>query len=293
MRLGSLRATEGARVVIWTPAGWLAATEVLGPEDPRACDMIRLIENWDEVSSRLREAERAAVAGSGRYRLLAADEDRLSAPVPAPRRVLCIGRNYAEHARELGNEPPKAPEIFLRLPATLIGPRDDIGLPPDCEDVDLEAELCAVVGRGGRRIPRERALDAVFGWTVLNDVSVRSWQHRGSQWTPGKNFDRTAPCGPYVVTRDELQDIGSAEVWSAIDGFEMQRAPVSHMMYDIAALVADISSFTTLEPGDLIATGTPPGVGAGRTPPRWLRPGEEVRCGVQGVGELRNRCSLL
>jgi 2-keto-4-pentenoate hydratase/2-oxohepta-3-ene-1,7-dioic acid hydratase in catechol pathway len=161
--------------------------------------------------------------------------------------------------------------------------------PPESVQVDLEAELAVVIGKGGRRIPAERALEAVFGWSVLNDVSVRDFQRRGAQVTPGKNFERTAPFGPFVVTRDEVPNPAGLGVRSFIDDIPMQDSHTGNLMFDVPALIADISTFTRLEPGDVIATGTPPGVGMGRRPPRWVRPGEVMRCVVDGVGELANR----
>jgi 2-keto-4-pentenoate hydratase/2-oxohepta-3-ene-1,7-dioic acid hydratase in catechol pathway len=290
VRLGTLRTERGPRVVAVTGRGWLDVGRALGWGDGQGGDLRAVIAQADETLPRIREAVAAVERGEVADVVLhPADEERLLPPIPNPRRILCIGFNYVDHAAEMRAALPKAPEVFLRIPSTLVGPRDDVWLPPESEEVDLEAELAVVIGRGGRRIPRERALDAVFGWSVFNDVSVRDYQRRGSQWTPGKNFERTAPFGPFVVTRDELPDPVGLEVSSAIDDVDMQRSDTSHLLFDIPTLIADLSTFTTLEPGDIIATGTPPGVGQARTPPRWVRAGEVMHCRVAGVGELRNR----
>ncbi len=287
MRLGSVMGDGGPFVVASVGDLWFDLRQILPPGDPRACDMKALIASWQETGPRV-----AAALGAPGLQGVAARPAELLAPVPQPGRILCIGRNYAQHAIEQRAAVPKAPEIFLKLPSTLIGPFGDIVLPREVPEVDYEAELVVVVGRGGRRIARDEAMDAIFGWTVGNDVSVRPLQHRGTQWTPGKNFDRTAPLGPYIVTRDELPDPRDCRVSSHLAEGEMQTGFVREMLFDIAILIEDISRFTTLEPGDLIFTGTPPGVGEARTPPRWLREGDVLVSAVEGVGALRNRCVI-
>ncbi len=285
MRLGTVMGDTGPFVVASVGDFWYDLRQILPAGDGRACDMKALIAAWPELGSQVAET----LASSGPQGVPARPE-RLLPPVREPRRILCIGRNYAAHAIEQHAVVPKAPEIFLKLPSTLVGPYDDIVLPREVPEVDYEAELVVVIGRGGRRIAREQAMDAVFGWTVGNDVSVRPLQHRGTQWTPGKNFDRSAPLGPYIVTRDELADPRDCRVHSELAEGEMQTGYVRTMLFDIATLIEDISRFTTLEPGDLIFTGTPPGVGEAKTPPRWLRPGDVLVSAVEGVGALRNRC---
>ncbi|MDA8343873.1 MAG: fumarylacetoacetate hydrolase family protein [Thermaerobacter sp.] len=287
MRLGTWRAEDGLRVVAQVGDGWLDVFSQIS-FDPRGRDLAALIRDWDELGPGLQEA--AARAASGGIALTAANEAALAAPVPSPRRVLCIGHNYRAHVAEQNAEMPKAPEVFIRLASTLRGPRDAILLPRETPEVDYEAELCVVIGKGGRRIAKEDALSAVFGWTVLNDVSVRSYQYRGQQWTPGKNFEGTAPCGPYVVTRDEVPDPQALEVSCVVSGEELQRGRTADMIFDVASIVADLSVFTALQPGDLICTGTPPGVGMARRPQRWLRPGDTVVSAVSGVGEIENVC---
>ncbi len=287
MRLGTWRADDGLRVVALVGDGWLDVAEVLSG-DPRGRDLAALIGDWDELGPRLQRAAERAQAGE--IALRAADEKRLAPPVPSPRRILCIGHNYHAHVVERKAPVPKAPEVFLRIASTLRGPRDPILLPRETEEVDYEAELCVVIGKGGRRIAKEDALAAVFGWTVLNDVSVRPYQARGQQWTPGKNFEGTAPCGPYVVTADELPDPQALEVSCVVSGEELQHGRTEDMIFDVATLIADVSVFTHLQAGDLIATGTPPGVGMARNPQRWLRPGDVVVSAVSGVGATENVC---
>ena len=285
MRLGTVMGDSGPFVVASVGDLWYDLRQILPAGDGRACDMKALIAAWPELGPQIARTL-ASLGPQG----IPARPERLLPPVREPRRILCIGRNYAAHAIEQRAAVPKAPEIFLKLPSTLVGPYDDIVLPREVPEVDYEAELVVVIGRGGRRIAREEAMDAVFGWTVGNDVSVRPLQHRGSQWTPGKNFDRSAPLGPYIVTRDELADPRDCRVHSELAEGEMQTGYVRMMLFDIPTLIEDISRFTTLEAGDLIFTGTPPGVGEAKTPPRWLRPGDVLVSAVEGVGALRNRC---
>ncbi len=289
MRLGTWRAPDGPRVVALVMDKWLDICALLSG-DVRGRDLSALIRDWSALSRTIEDGARRAAAGE--LALIAADETALAAPLPQPRRILCIGHNYREHVAEQKAELPAAPEVFIRLASTLCGPRDPILLPRETPQVDYEAELCVVIGQGGRRIAKEQALSAVFGWTVLDDVSVRSYQYRGKQWTPGKNFPGTAPCGPYVVTRDELPDPQMLDVSCVLSGERMQHGSTADMIFDVASIIADVSVFTALEPGDLIATGTPPGVGMARRPQRWLRAGDQVECSVSKVGTIANVCVL-
>ncbi|RMD48855.1 MAG: FAA hydrolase family protein [Alphaproteobacteria bacterium] len=210
-------------------------------------------------------------------------------PVRRPGKILCVGLNYAEHAREGGREPPEYPAFFMRAATSLVPAGAPIIRPRVSEKLDFEAELMIVVGRGGRYIAEETALEHVFGYTCFNDGSVRDYQRRGGQWTPGKNFDRTGAVGPVVVTPDELPaGAHGLHIESRVEGEVMQSASTADMIFPVARLIALISEFCTLEPGDLIATGTPEGVGYARTPPRWLRPGEVVKVEIEGIGTLRS-----
>jgi acylpyruvate hydrolase len=209
--------------------------------------------------------------------------------VPAPEKILCVGQNYADHIAEMGNEPPAFPTIFGKFAPALVGAHDDIVLPSVSEAVDYEAELTAVIGTPVRHATREQAEAAIAGYTVMNDVSVRDWQMRTSQFLQGKTFEATTPLGPYLVTPDELPD-GPWEISTVIDGETRQRSDTGQLVFGVLDLVVYLSTIVTLRPGDVIATGTPGGVGHARKPPRYLRDGEEVVTAIAGVGECRNVC---
>jgi len=208
--------------------------------------------------------------------------------VPAPERILCLGLNYAEHALEGGRAVPAWPDTFVRASQTLIGPYADLVKPALTERFDYEGELGIVIGAGGRYIPASKAIDAIAGFTVLNDASARDWQRAGTQWTPGKNFDGTMPIGPEIVTPDEV-DVSDLALTTALNGLVMQSARTSQMLVDVPSTVEFFSSFTTLRPGDVIATGTPGGVGFARNPPVWLQPDDVIEITIEGIGTIRNR----
>jgi 2-keto-4-pentenoate hydratase/2-oxohepta-3-ene-1,7-dioic acid hydratase in catechol pathway len=230
---------------------------------------------------------------------LAIDAVRLEAPIPVPRRNLwCVGRNYHAHAKELAQSVFKAnaakadewPIVFTKVPECVIGPHDDVTV-PEVEvsvQIDYEAELTVVIGRGGRNIARANAMDHVFGYTIVNDVTARDVQMRHQQWDLGKSFDTFCPMGPWIVTADEL-DGTRTRVRCWVNGELRQDGPTENMIFDIPALIETISRGITLYPGDLIATGTPAGVGMGMSPPRWLQPGDVVRIAIDGLGEIENR----
>lgn len=257
--------------------------------------MTRVLAGGDEALALAREAAaacRSALAGP-EARTLERDgiawrsgDVRLLPPVPAPPKVLCVGRNYAEHAREGGSAPPEIPIYFGRFPHSLLGPGEPYVLPSVSEQVDYEGELAAVIGRRGRDIPESRALDYVAGYTVFNDISIRDFQRRTTQWMIGKNFDRSGPLGPALVTRDEVPDPQSLTLTVDVSGERLQEASTGIMIFSVAYLIADVSRAMTLEPGDIIATGTPSGVGFARKPPRWLRAGDTVRISITKVGVL-------
>jgi acylpyruvate hydrolase len=207
--------------------------------------------------------------------------------VPAPGRIWCLGVNYSEHAIEGGREVPSWPESFTRNSNTIIGPYDDLVRPALTGKFDYEGELGIVIGAGGRYIPADKALDAIAGFTVLNDATARDWQRAGTQWTAGKNFDGTMPIGPEIVTPDEA-DISDLELTTTLNGTVMQRARTSQMLVSVPSAVEFFSSFTTLRPGDVIATGTPGGVGFARTPPVWLTPGDTIEVTIDHIGTIRN-----
>lgn len=212
----------------------------------------------------------------------------LARPVLAPGAVACVGLNYREHIREMQREPPAVPTWFAKLARALTDPEAEIVLPAASARVDYEGELAVVIGAGGRDLPAARAWDAVLGLTLLNDVSMRDWQKRSLQFFAGKTWERATPLGPVVVTPDELPDLGTRELVTRVNGEMRQRCALRDMVFDVPALVADLSRIVTLEPGDVIATGTPSGVGDAKLPPVYLRAGDVVEVEVAGIGTLRN-----
>jgi acylpyruvate hydrolase len=208
--------------------------------------------------------------------------------LPAPARVLCFGVNYLEHALEGGRPPTTWPEVFVRGAESVAPPYGDLVKPALSERFDYEGELALVVGSGGRYIRARDAMSAIAGYTVLMDGSAREWQRAASQWTPGKNFDATMPIGPEIVTADEV-DVSDVLLTTTLNGEVMQSARTSQLIFNIPATIEYLSSFTTLKPGDVIATGTPGGVGFARTPPVWLQPGDLLEIEIEGIGRIANR----
>jgi len=201
-------------------------------------------------------------------------------PPCAPSKIVCVGRNYAEHAKELGNEPPSEPLIFLKPPSSLIASGDAIVYPRLSQRVDFEGELGVVIGKRARRVAKENAADYVLGYTCVNDVTARDLQKKDGQWTRGKGFDTFCAAGPAILRREDC-DFHKLRVQTLVDGQIKQDAPVSDMLFSVDAIIAYITAFMTLEPGDLVATGTPPGVGP-------LQPGSKVQIKIEGIGVLEN-----
>jgi 2-keto-4-pentenoate hydratase/2-oxohepta-3-ene-1,7-dioic acid hydratase in catechol pathway len=220
---------------------------------------------------------------------LALEAVKLVAPVPAPPRIFGIGVNYAEHAAESGTKVQQVPTVFIVLSSAVVGPGADVILPKASEKVDYEAELAVVIGKAGYQIPAGKAMEHVFGYTMMNDVSARDVQRATTQWSLGKSFPTFAPMGPWVVSKDEVPDPHALGISMTIGGETLQDSNTSQMIFKIPALVEYISGIVALEVGDVISTGTPAGVGMGRTPQRWLKPGEEMVIAIEGIGELRNR----
>ena len=209
--------------------------------------------------------------------------------VPRPDKIVCVGLNYRNHILETGRDLPAYPTLFAKYRQSLIGAHDDIVLPAASDKVDWEAELAVIIGGRTRHASVEQAAGAIAGYSVLNDVSVRDFQYRTLQWLQGKTFEATTPVGPWLVTVDEAP--GPSRVISCdVDGEQVQKADTAELVFDPATLVSYISSILTLEPGDIIATGTPGGIGAARTPPRFLADGDVVVTRIAGIGELRNTC---
>jgi acylpyruvate hydrolase len=208
--------------------------------------------------------------------------------VPAPRRILCLGVNYLEHALEGGRPPTTWPETFVRGADSVSAPYGDLVKPDLSSRFDYEGELGLVIGKGGRYIRAQDALSAIAGYVVVMDGTAREWQRASTQWTPGKNFDGTMPIGPEVVTTDEL-DVSDVQLTTTLNGEVMQSASTAQMIFDIPRTIEYLSSFTTLRLGDVIATGTPGGVGFARQPPVWLQPGDMIEVAIEGVGRIANQ----
>jgi 2-keto-4-pentenoate hydratase/2-oxohepta-3-ene-1,7-dioic acid hydratase in catechol pathway len=214
----------------------------------------------------------------------------LLAPVLAPQKIICVGLNYADHAAETGATVGDEPVIFNKFPTCLCGPEAPIEAPPESNEVDYEAELVVVIGKRARRISREAALEHIAGYCGGHDVSARDWQKNkpGKQWLLGKGFDTFAPLGPWLVTRDDVPDPGNLAIELRLNGQVMQSSNTSQLIFKIDYLVSYLSHVCTLLPGDLLFTGTPSGVGAGRTPPVFLKPGDVTEVTIEGLGTLRN-----
>jgi 2-keto-4-pentenoate hydratase/2-oxohepta-3-ene-1,7-dioic acid hydratase in catechol pathway len=226
---------------------------------------------------------------SGRHRLPLSTV-RLEAPVPRPGKVLAIGMNYGDHVRETGRAAPEHQVWFAKQTTCIVGPNDAIQIPKVSDKVDYEAELVVVIGRRCRHVPRARAREVIAGFTCGNDVSVRDWQARSPTLMMGKGFDTHGPTGPWIVTTDEVADAQALRVRCVLNGQVMQDASTAEMVFDIGAQIEHLTAAFTLEPGDLIFTGTPAGVGNWRDPPVRLKPGDRVRVEIEGVGVLENAC---
>lgn len=247
--------------------------------DERDLDTFRdLVSSWDP--QRLSNSAEAAIPLT---------EVQCLAPISSPEKIICVGRNYADHAAEMGSEVKELPVIFNKFPGAIADPDSAIPLPEISDSIDYEAELVVVIGREGRFIRQADAMDHVFGYCCGNDVSARDWQKGkpGGQWLLGKTFDSFAPIGPWIVTRDEVNPDDLA-ISLTLNGQTMQQDNTSNLMFKIDFLIAHLSQFTTLTPGDLLFTGTPAGVGAGRKPPLFIQPGDETVVEISGLGELRN-----
>ena len=217
-----------------------------------------------------------------------ADQSPANAPIPKPRKLICVGLNYRDHAMETGAEIPTVPTIFSKFATAVIGPGANIVLPKVSKAPDYEAEFAFVIGRGGRHISANSWRDHVYGYTIVNDVTGRDYQKATSQWLMGKTFDTFAPMGPWIVTSDEIADPHNVDVKLDINGETLQDSNTRELIFKIPELIAFLSSVFTLEPGDIVSTGTPSGVGVARKPPRFLKPGDVVTVKIPAIGELRN-----
>lgn len=234
-------------------------------------------------------AKAAAAAERGKP---IAEPVRVLAPIPDPQKVICVGLNYADHAKESGQEPPPEPVFFCKFPTAVAADGDVIRLPKQSDEVDYEAELVVVIGRGGRDIAKEKAFEHVAGYCPGHDVSARDWQLRkpGKQWLLGKTFDTFAPFGPTLTTADEVPNPHNLRIQFRLNGATMQDSSTEQLIFKVDELVAYISQVCTLMPGDVIFTGTPPGVGAARKPPVFMKPGDKAEVEIEKLGTLRNTC---
>ncbi len=228
------------------------------------------------------------LAAAGQAPSVALADIELLAPVVDPGKILCIGLNYHLHAQEVGMAVPPRPSVFVRFPGSLVGAGQPVVRPAESEKFDYEAELAVVIGRAGRRIPVEAALDYVAGYSCLAENSVRDWQRHSNQATPGKNFPASGAFGPWLVSPDEAGPLEDMAVIGRLNGVQVQSDTVAHMIFSVPELIAYVSTFTELEPGDVISTGTPAGVGLSRNPPLFLKSGDVFEVEISGVGVLSN-----
>jgi len=250
-------------------------------------DLMAIVRGGDAVFDRIKEAVKSP--GAKRYRLA---DVKVMAPLLAPSKVVAIGLNYMPHVREAKFKSPSKPIVFTKFSTSVTGPYDEVSWSSSVtKQVDYECELGVVIGRRGRDIAESEALDYVFGYTVVNDVSARDLQFGddAGQWDHGKSLDTFCPCGPWIVTRDEIESPQVLRIRTLLNGKEMQNSTTGSMIFGVARLIAYVSQGTTLAPGDLIATGTPEGVGFARQPPVFMKDGDECVCEIERIGEIRNR----
>ncbi|WP_121743385.1 fumarylacetoacetate hydrolase family protein [Natronorubrum halophilum] len=292
MRIGQFSAGEteqrwcGALVDDDTVVNLPSSGTAAGVDIPRT--LSALLEEWNWKEKVSLAIEYATETGTNRYKL---DELTRHAPVDDPQKVVCVGLNYEDHAEEGDNPIPDEPVLFSKFPTAVTGPGDEIAWDPEyTEQVDYEAELVVVIGREARNVSQDDAEEYIAGITVGNDISARDLQHGDGQWVRGKSLDTFAPTGPELVTLEEIDDPHDLDIWAEIDGERLQDSTTANLIFGIDELVSFCSRAFTLTPGDLIFTGTPPGVGVYRDPPVLLDDGTTVTIGIDGVGELTNTC---
>jgi acylpyruvate hydrolase len=278
VRLATVVTPRGPRLHVRGRDGYVDVAQATG--DARLADLAAVLHGGREALD--------LVAGAAQEEGREVPESELGPAVPAPRRILCLGVNYVEHALEGGRAPTTWPEVFVRGSDSVAAPYGDLVKPDLSSRFDYEGELGVVIGAGGRYIRAEDWRSAVAGFVVLMDGTAREWQRAATQWTAGKNFDGSMPIGPEVVTPDEV-DVSDLQLTTRLNGEVMQSARTSQMIFDVPRTIEFLSSFTTLRPGDVIATGTPGGVGFARQPPVWLQPGDLLEIEVEGVGRIANR----
>ena len=290
----------GERIVDLTAAGrWMAKKDGKSNRLEAVADMIGLLTAGRGGLAAARKALAAvarelkgakAIPPALRNVVFEARRVRLSAPVPKPPKFICVGLNYRDHALEGGHEVPKVPTLFNKFSTSVVGPADKIVLPKIVKQPDYEGEFAFIIGKKGRNIPKSKALDYVAGYTIVNDVSARDFQKRTSQWMAGKAFDGFGVMGPALVTADEIKNPHNLDIKTIVSGKVMQSSNTKQLIFRVQDLIADISTICTLEPGDIVATGTPSGVGVYSKPQRLLKEGDVVRIEIEGLGALENTC---
>jgi 2-keto-4-pentenoate hydratase/2-oxohepta-3-ene-1,7-dioic acid hydratase in catechol pathway len=273
MRLVTYRSERGLRAGVVTDAGVVDAWDTLG-EEGASLRALLAGGRLDEVAEGVGRAGRTI------------PNSQSAPPIPDPEKIICMGLNYSSHAEEAGVEPPESPTFFAKFRNALAAPGATVPLPSASEKVDFEAEVAFVIGKQAREVEQPDALDHVAGYTLLNDLSARDLQFATPQWIPGKVFDGSAPCGPALVTTDEAGPHDGLEFALDLNGERMQEASTADLIFSVPALVAHLSRLMTLEPGDVIATGTPAGVGSTRKPRVWLKPGDEIVISSPQLGTL-------
>lgn len=266
------------------PGVWLDDGKIAGLSAAGFPDMISVIAGGDEAMEEISEFLESVQPPD----LYDAASVRLLAPIPRPPKVICVGLNYRDHAAESNMQIPNVPTIFCKFPTSVIGPGAPIILPKKSTQPDYEAEFAFVIGKGGRYISRDKWREHVFGYMNLNDVSARDYQRATTQWLMGKTFDTFCPTGPWIVSAEDIEDPHQLDVKLILNGEVMQSSNTRELIFPIPVLIEHLSEVFTLEPGDIVSTGTPAGVGMARKPPRFLRDGDQVVVAVQGLGELRN-----
>ncbi len=264
--------------------GVLSGGDVVALKGAGFPTLLSVVEGWPAARPRIDQW----IAKPPADAVIPLSKVRLLAPLPRPPKIICVGLNYRDHAIESKMEIPKVPTIFSKYTTSVIGPGDEIVLPKLSAKPDYEAEFAFVIGKGGRHISKDRWQDHIFGYTNFNDVSARDYQMATTQWMMGKTFDTFAPMGPAIVTADEIPDPHALDIQMIINGEVLQSSNTSQLIFRIPDLIEYLSGVFTLEPGDIVSTGTPSGVGFSKNPPRWLRPGDDVVVRISGLGELRN-----
>lgn len=266
---------------------------ILDPVNPMFQNMINFIQGGDEAVFALEKSLNSPLKKEATLKL---EEVTVLAPIPRPiKNIYCVGLNYVEHNNEFAGEDSNLPEhpiIFSKAPSTVIGPDAEILSHPEVtSEIDYEAELGVVIGCGGRNISKEEAYDHIFGYTIINDITARDLQRKHQQWLLGKSLDTFCPMGPYIVKSDAIENINEVNISSRVNGEIRQSSNTKHMIFDIATIISTISKGHTLEAGDIIATGTPAGVGMGFDPPKYLNSGDVVEVEIEGIGILKNTIS--